>query len=189
MRATLMVILAVLASVSTDPPQSFAVHEWGLQVLGRAHKAAGWLSFSSDMKWSGQLRTVAPKNMPKLSAEHWWNVARGIPSAYFQAASGSERFLFYEATAAQRPVITSKISDLAIELKSSYHGQALAVKALERRQEGDGYKRHQQLRNHAKREQAGDPPEPGRQAHGRPPLPQHVDRVVHPTETNGLAIG
>ena len=82
--------------------------------------SSGWLRYDFDMQWSGKLRRAAPTNLPDVLADHWWHTAREIPSAYFQTAKGSERFLFYEATAAQAPVITATIDQRAITLKNDY---------------------------------------------------------------------
>jgi hypothetical protein len=99
------------------PPKIGRGEQWGLSAK---RMMAGMLHFSSGMEWHGRLRSAAPDNLPTAPAEHWWNTARTIPSSYFETTTGSERFVFYEATAAQKPVIASKIGEGAIELKNSH---------------------------------------------------------------------
>ena len=85
----------------------------------RRKMIAGELEFATSLHWRGQLRTAA-KDLPAVPDEHWWRSAREIPSSYFVSEAGSERFLFYEATALLKPAISSTISAAAITLTNRH---------------------------------------------------------------------
>src|SRR5262249_24907814 len=40
-----------------------------------------------------------------------WKIARKVPSKYVQTDGGSERFIFYEATALQEPTVTATVDE------------------------------------------------------------------------------
>lgn len=90
---------------------------WG---LSRQKMMAGKFHFEAGLAWKGRLRAAAPDDLPKVSAGHWWNVARTIPSSYIETSRGQERFLFYEATAEQKPVISAKMLQDSLLLKNSF---------------------------------------------------------------------
>ena len=91
-----------------------------LWAMSRKLMMAGKLHFTSGLEWRGKLRAAAPDNMPEAPADHWWNAARAIPSKYIHTNTGSDRFLFYEATAVQQPVVSATITDSAIELANRH---------------------------------------------------------------------
>lgn len=73
------------------------------------------------MKWSGKLATMADGNhtLAKVDEKHWWNIVRKVPSRYFQTDDGTERFVFYEATAVQEPSIAASISADVLKLQNT----------------------------------------------------------------------
>lgn len=70
-----------------------------------------------DLKWTGKLCDKAPENLPALHRNNWWNIARRVPGKYVSTDGGSERFIFYEATAKQEPTVTATVT--ADEIKVS----------------------------------------------------------------------
>ena len=62
------------------------------------------------MEWTGTLADEPPANLSRVTPDHWWNTARKIPSQYLQTNSGSERFIFYEATGKQEPTVTATVT-------------------------------------------------------------------------------
>lgn len=116
-------------SVKVGTPSGIPLAYYPLPEVGKGvaygidfkRMGAGTFNFASGMEWSGTLHKEAPKDLPTPMAGHWWNTAREIPSAYFQTQVGSERFLFYEATAAQKPIITAKVGAAAIDLTNRYY--------------------------------------------------------------------
>lgn len=115
-------------SVKVGTPSGIPLAYYPLPEVGKGvaygrdskRMGAGQFNFASGMEWSGTLHKEAPKDLPEPMAGHWWNTAREIPSAYFQTLVGSERFLFYEATAAQKPVVTAKVGAAEIEVTNRY---------------------------------------------------------------------
>lgn len=72
------------------------------------------------MQWSGAL-TKQPKNhLAEAKAGHWWQNAREVPGMYLNMDGSSERFVFYEATAYQEPVVTGAVIADAVEIKNAY---------------------------------------------------------------------
>ena len=51
------------------------------------------------MVWQGKLVSQPPTDLPAVAGAHWWHRARQVPGQYLQTSHGSDRFLFYEATA------------------------------------------------------------------------------------------
>lgn len=72
------------------------------------------------MLWSGTLSKQAKNNPAVAKAGHWWLTARDVPGMYLNAEGSSERFVFYEATAYQEPLITGSVTAEAIELKNAH---------------------------------------------------------------------
>ena len=99
------------------PPQ---IEKSKIFAQSRRKMIAGELEFASSLHWRGKLRTAAVGDLPAVPDEHWWQSARAIPSSYFVSDSGSERFLFYEATALLEPAISSTIDDSAITLTNRH---------------------------------------------------------------------
>lgn len=79
------------------------------------------------MAWSGRLLSEpdAKAAPAKVDDKHWWSTVRKVPGAYLQTDNGTERFVFYEGTAAQDPAITAKIISGAVRGKRS--GDALQI--------------------------------------------------------------
>lgn len=71
------------------------------------------------LEWTGKLSKTPAAQLEAPVAGHWWHTAREIPGLYFNSAGGSERFIFYEATAFQEPVLTGKVSETELELKNA----------------------------------------------------------------------
>lgn len=90
---------------------------WG---YSRRLMMAGKFHFEAGMEWKGTLQAADPKRLPRAPDNHWWNEARKIPSSYITTNLGSERFLFYEATAQQKPVINATLLEVAVQLENSF---------------------------------------------------------------------
>ncbi len=71
------------------------------------------------MKWKGRLTAKRPADARKVGKSHWWSTVRAVPGKWIRTAGGSERFLFYEATAIQKPPLEGKVSAEAITLKNA----------------------------------------------------------------------
>lgn len=93
-------------------------------IANMARMIGGTLHFVDEMRWEGTLSSTPPKKLAKAPSEHWWNDAREIPSLYLHTEHGSERFLFYEATAAQEPCVSSTITENTIQFNNR-HDQAV----------------------------------------------------------------
>jgi len=75
---------------------------------------------AAGMVWEGSLSAAAPKELPKAPEKHWWNNLRAVPGLYFNGAKGSERFIFYEATARQEPVLKGTLTKDALTLQNTH---------------------------------------------------------------------
>lgn len=71
------------------------------------------------LKWTGTLSAKDAAQAAPVDDKHWWKIARDIPSAWIQTSGGNERFLFYEGTAVQEPVITVELTKETITLKTA----------------------------------------------------------------------
>lgn len=80
--------------------------------------------------WKGTLHAAAPAGLPEAPAKHWWKTIRNVPGAYLKTENGSERFVFYEATALQEPAISARVEEDAVVLKNAHDkpsGQVLLI--------------------------------------------------------------
>jgi hypothetical protein len=115
-------------SVEVATPTGVPLAYYPLPVIGKGEMVGysrevmmqGMFHFDDGLEWRGELCRDQPDNLAALRPRHWWNVARSIPSSYIETEAGSERFLFYEATAEQKPVIRAGIAFGQIELSNSY---------------------------------------------------------------------
>ncbi len=71
------------------------------------------------MKWKGKLAARRPADARKVGKGHWWSTVRAVPGKWVRTAGGSERFIFYEATAVQEPPLAGEVSAEAITLKNA----------------------------------------------------------------------
>ena len=71
------------------------------------------------LEWSGRLSAQPQGALPAVDPEHWWARVRQVPSAYIQSKDNQERFLFYEVTAFQDPVVVADVSADEMMLKLS----------------------------------------------------------------------
>ncbi len=71
------------------------------------------------MEWSGTLRARPEGQLGESPKDHWWSAVRDVPSMYFAGDKQCERFLFYEATALQEPMVTASISADQLKLANS----------------------------------------------------------------------
>lgn len=71
------------------------------------------------MEWTGKLSKAPATQLETPATGHWWQTARAIPGLYFNSADDSERFIFYEATAFQEPLLTGKVTEAELELKNA----------------------------------------------------------------------
>lgn len=80
----------------------------GFSSLGR--------SDTLGMEWTGRLSKNDPGTAEAVDAKHWWQTAREVPSLWIKTEGGTERFIFYEATATQEPVLTAQLDDVSDHL-------------------------------------------------------------------------
>jgi len=71
------------------------------------------------LQWTGKLAAQSAGS-ETVNEKHWWKTAREVPSAWIKTAGGTERFLFYEATAVQEPVLSGKVNKDVLILKNSH---------------------------------------------------------------------
>jgi hypothetical protein len=89
------------------------------------------------LTWSGKLSAEAPvaDNRPDPPAAkapvfvnrtlrdvpdgHWWSAIRKVPGLYLTTPSGSERFIFYESTAAQDPILKAIVSGETLTVQNT----------------------------------------------------------------------
>jgi hypothetical protein len=71
-----------------------------------------------DLRWKGTLTDKEPGTFPS-TRNNWWKIARNVPSKYVRTDGGSERFIFYEATALQEPTVTATIDEDAVKIYNS----------------------------------------------------------------------
>ena len=76
------------------------------------------LTDCTGLEWTGTLAAQAPGNLAQPPAGHWWGRVREVPSAYIKTGRGIERFLFYEATAFQEPLLTGQVKADELVLKN-----------------------------------------------------------------------
>jgi len=80
--------------------------------------------------WKGRLSAKPAGATPDVKDGHWWQAVRSVPAQWFNAESGSERFIFYEASALQEPLLTGKVGaeELALEnLDSTETGPVMVI--------------------------------------------------------------
>ena len=83
-----------------------------------------------DMRWTGTLSAKEPGSFNSVRKDHWWNIARRVPGKYVNTAQGNERFIFYEATALQEPLVTATVAADAITVNNAdteESGQVLMI--------------------------------------------------------------
>ena len=69
------------------------------------------------LQWNGTLSARPQGKLPEVDPAHWWAGVRQVPSAYFHSKDNEERFLFYEATAFQEPVVVGDVTAEELTLK------------------------------------------------------------------------
>jgi len=87
----------------------------------KVHPTRGATAFidARRMTWSGRLHKDAPAGLRPVAEDHWWSMARGIPSMYLNTKDGAERFIFYEATGSQAPAVSGKVTADELVLENS----------------------------------------------------------------------
>jgi len=88
------------------------------------------LTESAGFRWEGTLTREPAQKVLEVPKDHWWQIARSAGGLYFNAKDASERFLFYEATAFQEPMVTASVDANAITLHNAYEapsGQAILL--------------------------------------------------------------
>ena len=78
------------------------------------------LTDCSKLKWSGTITAKPRSNLVETPQGHWWQLIRKVPGLYFNTDNSSERFLFYEATAYQEPLMQGKVTETEVILKNSH---------------------------------------------------------------------
>ena len=80
------------------------------------------------LQWNGTLSARPQGKLPEVDPAHWWAGVRQVPSAYFHSKDNEERFLFYEATAFQEPVVVGDVTAEELTLKLELpKGEKMAV--------------------------------------------------------------
>jgi hypothetical protein len=82
------------------------------------------------MRWTGTLSAKEPGSFNSVRKDHWWNIARRVPGKYVNTAQGNERFIFYEATALQEPLVTATVTAEVITVSNTdteESGQVLVI--------------------------------------------------------------
>jgi hypothetical protein len=82
------------------------------------------------MEWAGTLSKEPKAKLGEPKKDHWWSLVRAVPSAYINIDKGSERFIFYEATAYQEPVVTGAVSGDAIKIINKHIAPSGAILLL-----------------------------------------------------------
>jgi hypothetical protein len=72
------------------------------------------------LEWSGTLTNQEPNRLSPMPPDHWWGALRKVPGAYIKTARGTERFLFYEATALQEPLLCGQVKADELILKNEH---------------------------------------------------------------------
>ncbi len=89
------------------------------------------LQICSGLEWTGTLSAQAAGKLPQPEKDHWWHNLRQVPAQYFNTAAGCERFIFYEATARQEPLLTGRVGkDDCLTLHNAHttaSGRALLI--------------------------------------------------------------
>jgi hypothetical protein len=78
------------------------------------------LTDCTGLEWTGTLAAQAPPKVAQAPEGHWWKKVREVPSAYVKTARGAERFLFYEATAYQEPLLAGQVTPDELVLKNRH---------------------------------------------------------------------
>jgi len=125
-------------------PQGQPTAFWPLPISTTEANSRGRFQVTrvTSMFWEGRLSAAAPADLPKSPEKHWWNAVRAVPGMYINTAQGSERFLFYEGTAAQQPTLNAVLDSEVLTLKNgadqesgpvlvvAYDGQTLWWKSV-----------------------------------------------------------
>ena len=90
----------------------------------------GKLTQAHSMNWKFKLSKKAPEGLPVPPPDHWWNIARRVPSDYVlmnDTEAGNERFVFYEGTTWESPVVTAAVSEETIRIANNYSADSAPV--------------------------------------------------------------
>lgn len=74
------------------------------------------VSAVNGLVWNGTLAAQAPAEIKSAREGHWWNALREVPGMWFKTAAGSERFIFYEASAVQQPTLQAWVAEDMLKL-------------------------------------------------------------------------
>ncbi|MFI5382118.1 MAG: hypothetical protein ACHRHE_22715, partial [Tepidisphaerales bacterium] len=115
-------------SVEVMAKQGFVTANFpGAQLLTRRYShtdrkamMVSLLTEAAGYRWEGTLTRAPAAKVPEVAKDHWWQIARDAGGQYFNAKGGSERFIFYEATAFQEPVVSAKVTAEAITIRNTY---------------------------------------------------------------------
>lgn len=90
------------------------------------------------MTWKGRLSAQPAGKAAAVAADHWWRLARAVPGLWFNAGADSERFVFYEASAVQEPLLTGKVGAEELTLANADAADSGPVMVIV----NDGAQRH-----------------------------------------------
>ncbi|MDD4888725.1 MAG: hypothetical protein PHU85_02250 [Phycisphaerae bacterium] len=72
------------------------------------------------LSWRGSLTRQAKQTPRDVKAGHWWDAVRQVPGLWLNVSGESERFLFYEATALQEPLLVGKVTADELTLENTH---------------------------------------------------------------------
>jgi hypothetical protein len=88
------------------------------------------LTDCTGLEWTGTLANQEPNKLPPTPPGHWWEAARKVPGAYIKTVRGTERFLFYEATAFQEPLLRGQVKEQELVLTNTHEQPCGSVLVL-----------------------------------------------------------
>ena len=90
------------------------------------------------MAWKGRLSAKSAGKAREIAAGHWWGTVREVPGMWFSAGADSERFIFYEASAVQEPLLAAAVDAEALTLANRHTADSGPVTVIV----NDGAGRH-----------------------------------------------
>ena len=90
------------------------------------------------LSWKGKLSGERPAGLPEAAPGHWWNTVREVPGRWLKTDGGTERFIFYEASAVQEPLVVGTLSAEELVLENTHAAETGPVVVIV----NDGEERH-----------------------------------------------
>jgi hypothetical protein len=127
-------------SVQLLTPQGRPLAYWPKPTLVEKPRKDGWLAGAdlAGLSWKGQLSGQPTGKVQEVKDGHWWRTVREVPGLWFNTDSGSERFVFYEASALQEPLLIGKVGAEELTLENTHTADSGPVVVIV----NDGQARH-----------------------------------------------